>query len=272
MLAMAESPAPNAQPHALVELDGHTLVVTMNRPEARNALSGEMLAILSDAWDRVDSDPEVRVVILTGAGGYFCAGADLKAMSKQSPSDSFESGAFDPSMIKSLLKGYRLTKPMVAAVEGPAIAGGTEILQATDIRIAGESARFGVSEPKWGLYPLGGSAVRLPRQIPYTVAADLLLTGRHIKAAEAKEIGLIGHVVPDGQALAKAHEVAAMIAANGPLAVQSVLKTMRDSDGKHENDCWRDDAAVGAAVFASEDAKEGPRAFAEKRPPRFTGR
>src|SRR3954470_16566827 len=185
-------------PHCLVEQDGHKLVVTMNRPEARNALSGEMLALMEQAWERADSDPEVRVVILTGAGGYFCAGADLKAMSKSSPSERFESGDFDPSVIRSLLKGYRLTKPLIAAVEGPAIAGGTEILQATDIRVAGESARFGVSEPKWGLYPLGGSAVRLVRQLPYTVAADLLLTGRHIKAPEAKEIGLIGYVVPDG--------------------------------------------------------------------------
>ena len=261
----------NDAPHALVELVGHTLVVTMNRPEKRNALSGDMLAIMSDAWDRVNDDPEVRVCILTGAGGAFCAGADLTAMTKTHPSENFDKG-FDPSVIKSLLKGFRLTKPLIAAVEGPAIAGGTEILQATDIRVAGESARFGVSEPKWGLYPLGGSAVRLPRQIPYTVAADLLLTGRHIKAPEAKEIGLIGHVVPDGQALAKAHELAGLIAANGPLAVQSVLKTMRDSEGKHENDCWKDDAAVGAAVFASDDAKEGPRAFAEKRSPVFQGR
>ena len=210
----------------------------MNRPEKRNALSGEMLAIMSDAWDRVNEDDDVRVAILTGAGGSFCAGADLEAMTKSSPSDSFESGEFDPSVIKSLLKGFRLTKPLIAAVEGPAIAGGTEILQATDIRVAGESARFGVSEPRWGLYPLGGSAVRLPRQIPYTVAADLLLTGRHIKAPEAKELGLIGHVVPDGEALAKAHELAGLVAANGPLAVRAVLKTIRDSEGKHENDCW----------------------------------
>jgi len=258
--------------HCLVELEGNTLVVTMNRPEARNALSGEMLQIMGEAWDRTNSDPDVKVVILTGAGGYFCAGADLKSMSSSSPSDKFESGEFDPTIIKPLLKGFRLTKPLIAAVEGPAIAGGTEILQATDIRVAGESARFGVSEPKWGLYPLGGSAVRLPRQLPYTVAADLLLTGRHIKAPEAKEIGLIGHVVPDGEALAKAHEIADMIAANGPLAVQAVLKTIRDSEGKHEDDCWKADAAVGAAVFASEDAKEGPRAFAERRAPQFQGR
>jgi enoyl-CoA hydratase len=258
-------------PHALVEQDGHTLVVTMNRPQARNALSGEMLAIMEQAWDRVNADPEIRVCILTGAGGYFCAGADLKSMNSRPPNETFDSGEFDPSVIKSLLKGFRLTKPLIAAVEGPAIAGGTEILQGTDIRVAGESARFGVSEARWGLYPMGGSAVRLPRQIPYTVAAELLLTGRHVTAAEAKELGLIGHVVPDGQALAKAHELADLIAANGPLAVQAILHTMRSSEGKHENDCWADDARVGAAVFASADAKEGPRAFAERRRPTFTG-
>jgi enoyl-CoA hydratase len=266
------APAVGAEaPHALVEQDGHKLVVTMNRPEARNALSGEMLALMEEAWVRANSDPEIRVVILTGAGGYFCAGADLKSMNKRPPSESFESGEYDPSVIRSLLKGYRLTKPLIAAVEGPAIAGGTEILTATDIRIAGESAKFGISEARWSLYPLGGSVVRLPRQIPRTVAMDLLLTGRHIKAPEAKELGLIGHVVPDGEALAKAHEIADLICANGPLAVQAILRTVRDSEGKHEDDCWAEDAKVGAAVFASKDAKEGPRAFAEKRTPDFTG-
>lgn len=258
-------------PHCLVEQDGHKLVVTMNRPEARNALSGEMMAIMEEAWDRANSDDSIRVVILTGAGGFFCAGMDLKAATKNSPDDSFKAG-FDPSVIKGLLKGFRLTKPLIAAVEGPAVAGGTEILQGTDIRIAGESARFGVAEAKWSLYPMGGSAVRLPRQIPYTIAMDLLLTGRLVKAPEAKEIGLIGHVVPDGEALQKAHEIADLICANGPLAVQAILKTVRDSEGKHEEDCWADDAKVGMAVFASEDAKEGPRAFAEKRSPNFQGR
>ncbi len=261
----------NSAPHCLVELVDHKLIVTMNRPEARNALSGEMLEIMGEAWDRANEDPQVRVVILTGAGGYFCAGADLKAMNSKTPSEKFESGEYDPSIIKPLLKGFRVEVPVIAAVEGPAIAGGTEILQGTDIRIAGESARFGVSEARWSLYPLGGSAVRLVRQMPYTIAAELLLTGRQMKAPEAKEVGLIGHVVPDGTALEKAHEIADQIVANGPLAVRAILKTIRDSEGKHEDECWADDAALGAKVFASNDAKEGPRAFMEKRKPNFTG-
>ncbi|QIS08491.1 crotonase/enoyl-CoA hydratase family protein [Nocardia arthritidis] len=258
-------------PDCLVEKRDNVLIVTMNRPEARNALSGEMMAIMREAWDRVDADPDIRVAILTGAGGAFCAGADLKAMTAQHPGDSFAGGGWDLSRIEALLKGRRLTKPLIAAVEGPAIAGGTEILQGTDIRVAGESAKFGVSEARWGLFPLGGSAVRLVRQIPYTVAADILLTGRHITAAEAKEIGLIGHVVPDGTALDKALELAGQIAANGPLAVQAILRTIRETECLPEEDAFQIDAKLGTAVFKSADAKEGPKAFAEKRKPTFTG-
>jgi enoyl-CoA hydratase len=260
------------QPHALIERRGHVLIVTMNRPKARNALSGPMMALMLQAWDQVDNDPDIRVCVLTGAGGAFCAGADLKAMAASHPGDSFASGAFDPSVIAPLLKGRRLTKPLIAAVEGPAIAGGTEILQATDIRVAGRSAKFGVSEARWGLFPLGGSAVRLVRQIPYTMAADILLTGRHITAEEALTIGLIGHVVEDGQALPKALEIADMIAANGPLAVQAILRTIRETEGMAENDAFALETKLGMAVFASEDAKEGPRAFTEKRKPEFRAR
>ena len=259
-------------PHALIERRGHVLIVTMNRPEVRNALSGPMMALMRQAWDETDSDPGIRVCVLTGAGGAFCAGADLKAMTTSHPGDAFRAGGPDLSVIEPLLKGRRLTKPLIAAVEGPAVAGGTEILQATDIRVAGESARFGVSEARWGLFPLGGSAVRLPRQVPYTVAADLLLTGRHVSAAEALRIGLIGHVVPDGQALPKALEIADLIAANGPVAVRAILRTIRETEGLPENDAFAVEAGIGMAVFRSEDAKEGPRAFAEKRKPEFRDR
>jgi enoyl-CoA hydratase len=269
-----------SQPHLLTERVGHTLVLTMNRPEARNALSGEMLQLMSDAWDEINQNPDVRVAILTGAGGAFCAGADLKAMTQTHPGDSFKAeqdGASPASgigegVIKSLLKGFHLTKPLVAAVEGAAVAGGTEILQATDIRVAGESARFGVSEVRWSLFPLGGSTVRLRRQIPYTLAADILLTGRHLMAQEAKEIGLIGYVVPDGQALEKAHELADKIAANGPVAVQAVLRALRETESVPEDEAMRIESGIGMQVFMSEDAKEGPLAFMEKRAPVFKGR
>ena len=258
--------------HCLVEQQGHTLIVTLNRPAARNALSPEMTAIMREAWDRVDRDPEIRVCVLTGAGGAFCAGADLKAMTVTHPGDSFSAADVDLSRIDALLKGRRLTKPLIAAVEGAAIAGGTEILQATDVRVAGRSARFGVSEARWGLFPLGGSAVRLPRQIPYTLAAEILLTGRHLSADEALSIGLIGQVVDDGQALASALEIADTIGRNGPLAVQAILRTMRETEGMAENEAFRLESKLGMAVFTSEDAKEGPAAFKAKRPPEFHGR
>jgi enoyl-CoA hydratase len=259
------------QPHALIERQGHALVVTMNRPQARNALSGPMMALMREAWDEVDANPDIRVAILTGAGGAFCAGADLKAMTESHPGESFAKAPMDMSRIDALLKGRRLTKPLIAAVEGPAIAGGTEILQATDIRIAAAGARFGISEARWGLFPLGGSAVRLVRQIPYTIAADLLLTGRHISAEEALRIGLIGQVVPDGEALSRALDVADMIAANGPVAVQAILRTIRQTEGMAEAEAFAIEAQIGIGVFMSADAKEGPRAFAEKRRPVFSG-
>ncbi|MCU4184172.1 crotonase/enoyl-CoA hydratase family protein [Acidiferrimicrobium sp. IK] len=266
-----------SQPHLLTERVGATLVVTMNRPDARNALSSEMLALLGEAWDEVDANPAIRVAVLTGAGGAFCAGADLKAMTAKHPGDSFAAGdqatrGIADGVIKPLLKGYRLRKPLIAAVEGAAVAGGTEILQATDIRVAGESARFGVSEVRWSLFPLGGSTVRLRRQIPYTLAADVLLTGRHLTAREALAMGLIGYVVPDGGALGRAMEIAEVVAANGPVAVQAVLKALRETEGLPEDEAMRVESRIGMEVFMSEDAKEGPRAFAEKRAPVFQGR
>jgi enoyl-CoA hydratase len=181
--------------------------------------------------------------------------------------------AADPDVVyKALFRHYRPTKPIIAAVEGVAIAGGTEILQAMEIRVAGESARFGVSEARWSLYPMGGSAVRLPRQIPYTHAAEILLTGKHLSAREALACGLIGHVVPDGQALAKAREIADVVCANGPLAVEAITRTLHECDGMELDQALRHEWDYGQAVFASEDAKEGPLAFAQKRKPMFRRR
>lgn len=268
---MTASNSTAAGPHALTELRGHTLIITMNRPHARNALTGEMLALMTEAWDRIDSDPQIRSAILTGAGGAFCAGADLKNMAASDPAAAMSGGGWDPARIPGLIKGRRPGKPLIAAVEGAAIAGGTELLQGCDLRVAARSARFGISEAKWGLFPMGGSAVRLPRQIPYTVAAELLLTGRHISAEEALGYGLIGHVVNDGGALGKALELAELINANGPLAVQAILRTIRETEGMHEEEAFGLEARLGLAVFKSADAKEGPRAFADKRAPRFRG-
>lgn len=256
----------------LTERVGHVLVVTMNRPEARNALSSAMLRGMEAAWDTVDNDPDIRACIITGAGGHFCAGADLKSMNETAPGDKFASGGWDLSRLPALLKGRRLSKPLIAAVEGSALAGGTELLQGTDIRIAGRSARFGVTEAKWGLYPLAGSAVRLPRQIPHTVAMELLLTARSLSAEEAHHWGLIGQVVDDGEALATALAVAERIAANGPLAVQAIMRTVRETEGMPEEEAFVIDGRNGGEVFASEDAKIGPRAFVEKTTPQFTGR
>ena len=265
-------------PDALVERDGPILTLTLNRPQRMNALSGAMLVRMLDAFQEASASDTIRVIILTGAGGNFCSGADLRAMAGDAGNDDPEIDvsarmAADPELHwKALLRSYRPTKPIIAAVEGVAIAGGTEILQATEIRIAGESARFGVSEVRWSLYPMGGSAVRLRRQIPYTHAAEILLTGKHLTAREAQAIGLIGHVVPDGQALTRAREIAQVIAENGPLAVEAVLRTLHQTDGMTEAEGLAHEFAYGWEVFQSGDAKEGPRAFKEKRKPVFRRR
>ncbi len=270
-----------SEPHLLTERRGHVLVCTMNRPERRNALSPEMLVRLYDAWVELDQNPELYVAVLTGGPKAFCSGADLSSdvappKDGKNPEGKDEWGrrfAEDHELQwKALLRNFQPRKPIIAAVEGAAVAGGTEILQGTDIRVAARSARFGVAEAKWSLYPLGGSVIRLRRQIPYTLAAEMLLTGRTVSADEALRFGLIGHVVEDGRALDKALELAEIVASNGPLAIQAILKTLRETEGMPEHEARGIDMRNGVPVFHSEDAKEGPRAFVEKRKPEWQGR
>ena len=263
------------QDHCLLEREGHVLVVTLNRPEAKNALSSGMLAGMYRAWRMLDADPELRVAVLTGRGDVFCAGADLKAMGGGGEKDD----EFQKLMAEvpdlhwqALLRHNRPMKPIIAAVEGYAVAGGTEILQGTDIRVAAEDAIFGVTEARRGLFPLGGSSVRLRRQIPYTIAAEILLTGRHVSAQEALAFGLIGRVVPKGQALAEARKIAAEICDNAPLSVRALVRMLREIDESYpEADALAKELEIGGPIFATKDAREGPRAFAEKRKPVYTG-
>jgi enoyl-CoA hydratase len=265
-----EVAVPPRADHLTVETVGQVLVVTMNRPKARNALSPSMLVGMSDAWVELDSNDDLRCAVLTGAGGHFCAGMDLKALSGDDGVENphADRWADDPDLHwTALLRHHRLRKPLIAAVEGVAVAGGTEILQAAHVRVAGESATFGLFEARRGLFPLGGSTVRLPRQIGYTNALEMLLTGRSYSAAEAKEIGLIGHVVPDGTALDRALSIAEMICANAPLSVEAILRSVHEAADVSESDGLARELEIGWPILASEDAREGARAFSDKRDP-----
>jgi enoyl-CoA hydratase len=226
---------------------------------------------------RLDQDDDLRVAILTGRGDTFCAGMDLAEIGKLrsgiSDNEWIERVRKEPHVIYGAwLKTYRPTKPVILAAEGFARAGGTEILQGTDIRVAGASAKFGVTEVQRGLFPMAGSAVRLRRQIPYAIAAEMLLAGDDLSAERAYELGLVNHVVPDGQALAKAKQIAERIAANGPLAVKALVATLRATETLPEEEAFAIEQQHGMKVMMSADAAEGPRAFLEKRKPVFTGR
>ena len=265
-----------SEPLVLTETEGPVLIVTINRPEKKNAANAEVLCRLYDAWVRLDTDDSLRVAILTGKGDTFCAGMDRAEIGR------LRAGIVDNEWLQRFkdqpevilggwLKTYRPTKPVILAAEGFARAGGTEILQGTDIRVAGESAVFGVTEVQRGLFPMAGSAVRLRRQIGYAVAAEMLLTGEDLTAQRAHELGLVNHVVPDGTALDKAREIADRIARNGPLAVQGILATLRETEAMPETDAFTIEMKHGGKVMQSNDAAEGPRAFLEKRDPVFTG-
>jgi enoyl-CoA hydratase len=269
-----------SEPALLYEKEGHVATLTMNRPEVRNALNAEMLCRLADAWQDVNDDPNIRVAILTGAGEQaFCAGADLDRLVRMMQGQRPPETEYDrriiadvPIIYKGLLRNYEVVKPIVAAVKGYCVAGGSEILQTTDIRIAAEDARFAIAEVKHGLFPMGGSTVRLARQIPYCNAMEVLLMGEQFSAAEALRIGLINRVVPAVDVMVEARRCADVIAKNGPLAVQAVKRSVLASSGRPLAEALDLEQQFGIPVSMSDDAKEGTRAFKEKRVPVFAGR
>lgn len=254
--------------------------VTLNRPEVRNAINPEMLCRLADAWEEINADPGIRVAVITGAGEQaFCAGADLNKLVRMMQglrppeTDYDERIRNDVSIIyKGLLRNYRIHKPLIAAVRGYCVAGGTELLTTTDIRVASEDARFGLAEVKWSLFPMGGSTVRLPRQIPYCYAMEILLTGEQFSAADALRMGLINKVVPGEQVLSEAQRYAEIIRDNGPLAVQAVKRSVVEGLDLPSDQALERELELGIPVSMSEDCREGTRAFNEKRKPVFHGR
>jgi len=268
------------EPAVLYEKGGGIATITMNRPDVRNALNAEMLCRLADAWQDVQDDPAVHVAILTGAGeDAFCAGADLDRLVRRMQGLRPAGTEYDQRIIadysliyKGLLRNFEVTKPIVAAVEGVCVAGGTQTLQTTDIRLAADTAKFAIAEVKWSLFPMGGSTARLPRQIPYCNAMEILLLGEQFSAAEAWRIGLINRVVPASDVMKEARRCAEIINGNGPLAVQAVKRSVLAGLGRPTAEALEKEMEIGIPVSSSEDAKEGTKAFKEKRKPVFKGR
>ena len=268
------------EPHLLYDKGDGVATLTMNRPDKRNALSPEMLVRLAEAWRDVRDDDSVRVAVLTGAGDRaFCAGADLGRLiplltRQRSPDDEWDERllADRQAFADGLLRGFELDKPVIAAIAGDALAGGTELVLATDLRIAGAGITLGLTEVARGLIPGGGGVSRLPRQVPYCKAMEVLLVGDPVPVQEAWRIGLVNEVVERSQVSFRAAAVAARVAGNAPLAVRSVKEAVRRSEGLSLVEALAVESEVGVKVFTSEDAVEGPRAFMEKRRPNFTGR
>jgi enoyl-CoA hydratase len=264
----------------LYEKSGHIALVTINRPDARNAIDTDVGVGLAETWAQIRDDDDVRVAIVTGAGDKaFCAGADLAKLIplvqglREPETDADRKFLADGGMFdRAILRDFDVVKPVIAAVNGFAIAGGMELCHGTDMRIASETAKFGVQEVRWALFPMGGSTVRMPRQLPHARAMELLLTGDFISAEEAFALGYVNRVVPQDKVLDEAMTLAGKIARNGPLAVQAIRKSVRACLGQPEAEGLRIETEIASPIFHTEDAKEGPRAFLEKREPEFKGR
>jgi enoyl-CoA hydratase len=245
----------------LTEQRGRVLLITLNRPEAMNAINTDLAQGLLAAIKRLDSDDGLTAGVLTGAGRGFCAGMDLKAFATSGPpkglGDFFEQGA---------------QKPLIAAIEGFALAGGLEMALACDLLVAANNVKLGIPEAGVGLFAAGGAVIRLPGRVPYAVAMEMALTADPITAVQAHAYGLVSRLAEPGQAVDVAMALAERIARNAPLSVAASKTIIKGSQGMTEAEAWEYQRPFMAKVFSSEDAKEGPRAFAEKRPPTWTGR
>jgi enoyl-CoA hydratase len=252
------------EPVLLTEDDG-VLTITFNRPEARNAVNQALAEAVAAALDRLDAEDGLRIGIVTGAGGYFCAGMDLKA---------FVSGerpwAGDRGFAGITQRASR--KPLIAAVEGFALAGGFEVALSCDLIVAARGARFGIPEVKRGLVAAGGGLIRLPKRIPYHLAMELALTGDPVQAERAYEIGIVNRLTEPGAALDGARELAAAIVPNAPLSLELSKEIVQRTSDWTEAEAWEKAGELGGRAFSSEDAQEGAKAFAEKRAPQWKGR
>jgi enoyl-CoA hydratase/carnithine racemase len=254
-------------------------VLTFNRPERKNALTPETMVRLADAWRDFKEDDSARVAILTGAGDTFTAGADLARLiplltRARKPEDDWDRRLMEDKTLfqTAVLRRFELYKPVISAINGAALAGGCEIILATDLRIACPEASLGLSEAKRGIVPGAGSLARLARQIPYCDAMRIMLLGDSIPAAECLRMGLINEIVPRAELMARAHELATKLAANGPLALRKIKEAVLRSSGRPLEEAFDIEDECARVVMRSEDAREGPRAFMEKRPARFVGR
>jgi crotonobetainyl-CoA hydratase len=262
-------PASSTTSELLVERIGNVAVLTLNRPHVRNAVNTELAGRVGNALSRLASEADVHVCVITGAGSAFCAGMDLREFA----------GGRQLGQSDDQIRGFagvvrhRLDKPLIAAVNGAAFGGGAELALACDLVVADDTATFAFPEVRRGLFPGAGGSLRLPRQIPPKVAAELLLTGRSFTAVDAHGWGLVNHVATSGTALVVALELADQIASNAPLAVQAMKRLLRDVslDQSWEPDAWERLRAELEPVFVSADAREGAAAFTERRAPRWTG-
>ncbi|WP_096283924.1 crotonase/enoyl-CoA hydratase family protein [Mycobacterium ahvazicum] len=251
------------EPEVLTEQRGRILIITINRPKAKNAVNSAVANGLATAVDRLDAEPGLSVGILTGAGGSFCAGMDLKAFARG-----------ELPIVEGRGMGFTErppVKPLIAAVEGYALAGGTELALATDLIVASKDAAFGIPEVKRGLVAGGGGLLRLPQRIPSAIAMELALTGENLSAERAAALGMVNVLAEPGKALDAAIDLAERIAANGPLAVAATKRIMVESRGWSPDTMFAEQNKLLAPVFSSNDAKEGAIAFAEKRAPQWTG-